>query len=135
MGTATLSPLRHANSESMTVPGKHVLIIEDEMIIALEVEALLMELGYQSFDIAVSAAEALAAAAARRPDLITADYRIVGGTGIEAVAAVAAALGPIPVVYVTGNAEAVALLTHAPIVEKPISPGVFAAACRLASAA
>lgn len=119
----------------MTVPGKHVLIIEDEMIIALEVEALLMELGYLSFDIAVSPAEALEHASARRPDLITADYRIVGGTGVEAVAAVVAALGQIPVVFVTGNAEAVAPLTRAPIVEKPILPGVLAAACRLARAA
>src|SRR5437867_9311099 len=46
--------------------GRHALIIEDEILIALEVEALLEDLGFDSFDIAESPDEALACAAAHR---------------------------------------------------------------------
>jgi CheY-like chemotaxis protein len=119
----------HSANESTAIPSKHALIIEDEVIIALEVEALLSDLGYLTCDIAASPSEALACATRRRPDLITADYRIVGGTGVEAVSAIVAALGNIPVVFVTGNAEAVAPLTRAPIVDKPIAARSLALAC------
>lgn len=68
------------------------------------------------------------------PDLITADYRIVGGTGIEAVAAIEARLGPIPVVYVTGNADLIEGRSKM-VVDKPISPKRLAEACALATRA
>ena len=84
---------------------RHALIIEDEMLIALEVESLLHEFGFSSCDIADNPEDALRLALARRPDLMTADLRIVGGTGIEAVDAITAHLGPIPHVYVTGNPD------------------------------
>jgi CheY-like chemotaxis protein len=107
----------------------HVLIIEDEMLIAMDIEHMLEDLGFDSFDIADSPSQALAKAKAQTPDLITADVRIVGGTGIEAVSAIHDALGPIPTVYVTGNLDVVRE-QHAPaVVEKPISPQSFAAAC------
>lgn len=106
----------------------HALIIEDEILIALEVEALLAELGFETFDFADNPAQAFAAATSRRPDLITADVRIIGGTGIEAVQAIVAALGRIPVVYVTGNLELLAGASA--IVEKPIIALEFATACQ-----
>jgi hypothetical protein len=77
----------------MVSPQGHALIIEDEMIIALEVEGLLSDLGFTSFDVADSPAQAVAAALARRPDLVTADYRIIDGTGLEAVAGIVRAIG------------------------------------------
>ncbi|WP_184717634.1 response regulator [Caulobacter sp.] len=107
---------------------RHVLIIEDEILVAFEVEALLAEMGFTSFDIADSPADALAMATANPPDLITADYRIVGGTGLEAVEAIQRLLGRIPVVYVTGNAEQLRGQVK-PIVDKPISRRHLAAAC------
>lgn len=115
-----------------SVPRRHALIIEDELLIALEVEVLLSEQGFKSFDIANSPHAALACALKRLPDLITADYRIVAGTGVEAVAAIEARLGPIPVVFVSGNVEQVR--EEAPgradvLVDKPISPALLAAAC------
>ena len=107
---------------------RHVLIIEDEILIAFEVEALLAEQGFTSFDIADSPGDALALALANPPDLITADYRIVGGTGVEAVEAIQRQLGSIPVVYVTGNSDLVQDRLR-PIVGKPISPRILAEAC------
>jgi len=113
---------------------RHALIIEDEILIAMEVEALLEEQGFDSFDIAESPEQALICAMRRAPDLITADYRIVGGTGIEAVAAIQAELGPIPVVYVTGNADQLHGRAQM-VVDKPISPRRLAEACARATSA
>jgi CheY-like chemotaxis protein len=114
---------------------RHALIIEDEMIIALEVEDLLSELGFSSFDIADSPAQAVAAAVARRPDLVTADYRIIGGTGLEAVAGIVGAIGLVPVVYITGNPDVVLKQGLKPVVDKPISRRALAEACRQAQPA
>lgn len=106
----------------------HALIIEDEIIIALEVEELLRDLGFTSFDVAASPQDALEQATRRRPDLITADVRILGGTGIEAVKAITQILGEIPYFYVTGNTDMLSDVP-APIVEKPINPRQFRRAC------
>ena len=89
----------------------HVLIIEDEPVIALELEILLGDLGFRSFDIADCPADALACAQAHRPELIT------------------AAVGEIPVVYVTGNGDMLPPGAARTVVDKPISPTALAAAC------
>ncbi|HEY5072580.1 MAG TPA: response regulator [Caulobacteraceae bacterium] len=109
--------------------GRHALIIEDEMLIALEVETLLEDLGFESFDIADTEDEALHCAERHRPDLITADIRIIGGSGIAAVRAITEALGAIPVVYVTGNPDLVGGQNSVAVVDKPIAPRALAAAC------
>jgi CheY-like chemotaxis protein len=106
----------------------HVLIIEDEILIALELECLLADLGFATFDIADSPNEARVRAEAHRPDLITADYRIIGGTGIDAVTEITAAIGPIPVIYITSNTDMVAGEGR-PVVEKPIGLRPLASAC------
>jgi CheY-like chemotaxis protein len=111
--------------------GRHALIIEDEMIIALEVENLLEQLGFRTFDIADNPTEAVACAVARRPDLVTADMRIVGGTGAEAVAEIERTIGKVPVVYVTGNTDMLAPYQPVVSVDKPIAPHRFAEACEL----
>jgi len=107
----------------------HVLIIEDEMLIALEIESLLQGIGFGTFDMADSPERALASALAHRPDLITADVRIIGGTGVEAVGAIIAALGPVPVIFITGNVDDLSDQDPFALVEKPISPGSLAMAC------
>jgi CheY-like chemotaxis protein len=108
---------------------RHALIIEDEVLIALEMESLLAELGFRSFEVADTPGDALKSARRARPDLITADYRIIGGTGVEAVEAILAELGPIPVVYVTGNPDMIPGQGR-PVVDKPINGGALARACR-----
>jgi CheY-like chemotaxis protein len=108
---------------------RHVLIIEDEMLIAMELENLLHELGYVTFDIADTPQDALAYAIARRPDLITADVRIIGGTGVDAVRAIQQRLGPIPHVYVTGNIDMLQGEAAPIVVDKPINSRALAAAC------
>jgi CheY-like chemotaxis protein len=115
--------------------GRHALIIEDEMLIALEVESLLHDFGFSSCDIVDNPDDAVKSALARRPDLVTADIRIVGGTGLEAMLAITERLGPVPHIYVTGNADMLAGQTAAPVVDKPLTRRALAEACERACAA
>ncbi|HEX3366161.1 response regulator [Phenylobacterium sp.] len=116
-------------------PGRHALIIEDEMLIALEVESLLYDFGFESCDIVDNPADAVKSALAHRPDLVTADMRILGGTGVEAVTAITAQLGPVPHIYLTGNPDMLAGQTAAPVVDKPLTRRALAEACERACAA
>ena len=114
---------------------KHALIIEDEMLIALEVETLLHDFGFESCDIVDNPIDALKSAVAHRPDLISADLRIIGGTGEAAVRAIAEQLGPVHHIYVTGNADMQTGRPAAPVVGKPQSRRALAEACERACTA
>lgn len=61
------------------------LIIEDEPVIALAVQADLKELGIDDVVLASSVVDAVEIASQRRPDLLIADYRLLDGTGVQAV--------------------------------------------------
>ena len=83
----------------------HVLIIEDEAMIALDLEWLLEGEGASSFSFAASQDEAVTAARSRRPDIITADVSLVEGTRPAAVVAIREAMGAIPVLYISATAK------------------------------
>jgi DNA-binding response OmpR family regulator len=97
----------------------HALIIEDESLIALSIEDALRACGFTSFDLAVSADEAVSAAARRCPDLITADVELRPGSGITAVQSICSGR-QIPVLFITGSPGEVRIRMpgHA-LVEKP----------------
>lgn len=99
----------------------HALIIEDESLIALAIEDALRSCGFMSFDFAVSAEEAVTAAALKCPDLITADVELRPGCGITAVQSICSEL-PIPVLFITGRPGEVRVRMpgHA-LVEKPFA--------------
>jgi signal transduction histidine kinase len=83
-----------------------VLIVEDEHIIASDLQGSLIDMGYDAFAIAASADEALACAAAKCPDVVLMDIRIKGPTdGIE-TAALLKQKFPISVIYLTAYADA-----------------------------
>lgn len=106
----------------------HALIIEDEILIALELEAILANLGFDSFDIADNAVDALKLAQRRRPDLVTADFNIIGGTGVDALNDLVANLGIFPALFVTANAAQLQGRAE-PIIEKPVHPYRLEEAC------
>ena len=97
----------------------HALIIEDETLIAMAIEDVLRTCGFTSFDVAVSAEEAVTSAAANCPDLITADVELRPGCGITAVQSICSQQR-IPVLFITGSPDEVSLRMpgHA-LVEKP----------------
>jgi CheY-like chemotaxis protein len=108
----------------------HVLIIEDEAVIALAIEDVLRDCGCSSFEVACSAEEAVAAARERCPDLITSDVRLAPGCGIDAVEAICADK-PIPVIFITGMPADVR--TRRPgnmILDKPFNAAHLAEAVR-----
>lgn len=83
----------------------HVLIIEDEPLIAMDIQMMLEDAGATSFDIADTEEAAVAAAVAHRPELITSDVRLLEGTGPLAVAEIHRRLGLVPVIFISGTPD------------------------------
>jgi CheY-like chemotaxis protein len=82
-----------------------VLIIEDEPIIALDLENLLTELGHKVVATAATREEAVSKAHSERPGLVLADINLgEGGSGIDAVSDILASFD-IPVIFVTAYPE------------------------------
>ncbi len=112
----------------------HALIIEDEPLIALMIEDTLRERGYTSFAFAVSASDAVGAAQARCPDLITSDVALNPGNGIDAIKEICGR-ERLPVIFITSSRDEVReALPDFPILQKPFSSGdLLAAVDNLAS--
>ncbi|MEG3123923.1 response regulator [Sphingomonas sp. GB1N7] len=99
----------------------HVLIIEDEALIALDLQDVLMDAGATSFDFAETQADAIIAARLRRPDVITSDVMLREGTGPDAVADIFDELGPLPVIFITATpAACIPCPPASPILAKPV---------------
>jgi len=82
-----------------------VLIIEDEPIIAMDLENLVTELGHQVVAIAATRDEAVAKAKSERPGLVLADINLgEGGSGIDAVNEILSSFD-IPVIFITAYPE------------------------------
>jgi CheY-like chemotaxis protein len=82
-----------------------VLIIEDEPIIALDLENLVTELGHRVVAIAATKDDAVSKAKSERPGLVLADINLgEGGSGIDAVSEILASFD-IPVIFITAYPE------------------------------
>lgn len=100
----------------------HILIIEDDLLVGLDIQSWAEEVGARSTDVSSSEDNAVRLAIERRPDFITSDMRLAQGTGAGAVHRIREHYGPIPVLYITGNPEAVkAVDPDANVIVKPYS--------------
>jgi CheY-like chemotaxis protein len=82
-----------------------VLIIEDEMLIAIELENLVENLGHRSVGVGRTHAEAIALAKVKRPGLILADIQLAdGSSGQDAVNELLDSF-EVPVIFVTAYPE------------------------------
>ncbi len=82
-----------------------VLIIEDEPIIALDLENLVTELGHEVVATAATRDEAVKQARLKKPGLVLADINLgEGGSGIDAVNEILASFD-IPVIFITAYPE------------------------------
>ncbi len=99
-----------------------VLIIEDEALIARELQEIVTSLGLAVAGMAKNRAEALQIAGRSRPQLILADYKLKGDTGVEVVKAIRESIQA-NVIYVTAHPEAVAAATGARdmVIAKPFN--------------
>jgi DNA-binding response OmpR family regulator len=110
----------------------HALIIEDEALIAMAIEDALRGCGFTSFDVAASAQEAVAAAKAKCPDLITADVELGPGCGITTVQSICSER-PVPVLFITGSPGQVRVrMPGHHLVEKPFTASRVMDATKLA---
>jgi len=82
-----------------------ILITEDEMIIAIDLENLVTELGHEVVGIATTRDEAVRLAKEQEPDLVLADIQLAdGSSGVDAAADIVESLG-IPVIFITAFPE------------------------------
>jgi DNA-directed RNA polymerase specialized sigma24 family protein len=107
-----------------------VLIIEDEALIALDLEALLENLGHRVVGVARTRSEAAAIARNRRPGLILADIQLAdGSSGLDAVNDLLN-MFEVPVIFITAYPERF-LTGERPepafLVSKPYQPATVSA--------
>ncbi len=94
-----------AGSEIANQLSTQVLIIEDEPIIAMDLEALVIELGHEVINTARTHKEAVAAIRQHKPGLVLADIHLAdGSSGLEAVNEILASVN-VPVIFVTAYPE------------------------------
>ena len=105
-----------------------VLIVEDESIVALDLQQTLAACGYDAFAVAATADEAMARAAERRPDIVLLDIRVKGRVdGIKTAQLLQDRFG-VPIVYLTAHSDD-ATLARAKATRpygyllKPVKPG------------
>jgi CheY-like chemotaxis protein len=82
-----------------------VLIIEDEPIIAMDIETIVRDMGHDVTAIAVTRDEAVREAMAERPGLVLADIQLADdSSGIDAVKDILSEF-PVPVIFITAFPE------------------------------
>jgi signal transduction histidine kinase len=87
------------------MPPQSILVVEDERVVARDLQRILERLGYQVPAIAATAADAIIKATALQPDLLLMDIRLQDESdGISAAASILAQRD-IPVVYLTAFSD------------------------------
>jgi two-component system, response regulator PdtaR len=111
---------------------RRALIVEDEPMIALSLEADMREMGFDTCDLAANGQQARSQAMSNQPDVVLMDVNLEGGReGIEAAKLLREACD-VPIVFVTGctDRDTVArihvVVPGAPVLPKPIWGGRLA---------
>ncbi len=124
--------LRLAREHLRSGAAARVLIIEDEPIIALDIQELVERCGHSVVGIASTEAEAVEIAEAERPGLVLADINLgAGGDGTSAVARILRTVTTMPVIFVTAYPERLLTgeaLEPAFVITKPFDPTTLAVA-------
>jgi len=95
-----------ARNEMADSTAGSVMIIEDEAIIAMDIESIVAEMGHRITGIARTRDEAVALGKSDPPDLILADIQLAdNSSGIDAVNDLLTELGHRPVIFITAFPE------------------------------
>lgn len=122
VGVALVTPLPANDAAPALVSPQtlRVLLVEDQMLIAMDVEAMLAEKGITQVTTSGSVAEAMRRLDLEQPDVAILDVNLGDGTSMQ-VADTLASLG-IPYVFATGYGDKSMIPEghrHAPVVRKP----------------
>jgi DNA-binding NarL/FixJ family response regulator len=83
-----------AGSHEQTEPPARILVVEDDFLVATEIEIALSDAGFDVAGVAVSAGEAVELAQSQRPALVVMDVRLAGERdGIHAAVEIFRRLG------------------------------------------
>ena len=114
-------------------PPTHILIVEDDRVVALDFARQLRQLGYAIVGLATSGTEAIMQALTHHPDLVLMDLHLPGAVdGLEAAQFLRTHLN-LPVLVVTGVTDATTLasarqVSPAGVLCKPVAEDALAAA-------
>ncbi|WP_440999221.1 response regulator [Fodinibius sp. SL11] len=117
---------------------KKVLIVEDEMIIAMLIERMVTNMGHQVIDKVSSGEDAINKALEHSPDLILMDIRLKGEIdGIDAMCKIQEKM-KIPVIYISGNSdlahlEKIEMTDYIDFLSKPITQSDLSKSFNVAS--
>ena len=115
-------------ASSVDLAGRRVLVVEDEFLIALDIEQMLRRLGAGPVDVAAHLADAFAAIGRTLPDLAVLDFKL----GMETTVSLAETLAAhaVPLVFLTGYDDLGTMpgpLRDAPRLGKPVDFSALAA--------
>ncbi|MEE2860098.1 MAG: response regulator [Paracoccus sp. (in: a-proteobacteria)] len=112
-------------------PPLSILVVEDELIIAMDIEMMIEDAGHQPVATCTSLDDIKALSAAAAPDLALVDMNLAGGSnGLEASAEIRARWPDTAIIFVTANPKKVPEGCDGAIgvIGKPFSATGFAAA-------
>jgi signal transduction histidine kinase/AmiR/NasT family two-component response regulator len=89
----------------MALASPAILIVEDEGLVAKDLQQSLADMGYDAFGVAASCDEALALASDHQPDVVLMDIRIRGDSDGIRTAAILKARHPVIVIFLTAHAD------------------------------
>lgn len=106
IGAESVDALAHEAVQAIKSQKRaRVLVIEDEAIIAMDLEAIVEDLGHDVVATTATADDAIAAAREHHPDLVLADIQLAdGSSGVDAVKVILEEMD-VPVVFITAYPE------------------------------
>ena len=110
------------SKDNSTLAGRRVLVVEDELLVAMDVEDLLEGLGCEVLESASTVEQALQRIADQAPEVVILDLNLNGQPTLPVAEALWTA--GIPFIVVTGYVETMHLepaLRGAPLLQKPCS--------------
>lgn len=92
------------NRASVVAENARVLIVEDESLVAMNIEQTLVEAGFHVIGIVDTEEDAIEAAQRLKPDIVLMDITLREGNGVAAAAEIYRML-KLPVLFLTGNTD------------------------------
>ena len=128
-------PTHHPTGGASTSPHKlRVMIVEDELFVAMHLESVLEELGHEVTAVLSTGERALDEFPRLQPDIILMDINLGGGIdGITAAQQIRLA-GDVQIVFVSAYSDAgtrarvEAALPGSKLLSKPVTPGILMSA-------